>query len=604
LALILAIEPDRRQAAQLKVLVKNRLRADLILADTTELALEAIGDRIPDLVLVPALLSPEEDGALNQALRVIAHAAHVQTLTIPVFASGTTKAGPAKTGGLLSMLLPGKGEGAPEGCDPAVFGDQIAEYLAEARQARGFGDDEFEDEPPAPAAPKSFARVETFARPDSFQSAVEGFEDELASTDAAEPAPAFEREAPPQRVVREDETPRAGALSQPSIFREPEPEQPPSQPRERTSMFDSLFKRRERAPVAEPVESTWPVYQPQEETVEETPAAASDADNDWAPSADQAIGVDLPPADKGLPRSAASAPAFVERPDPAEEAVWAEQENDEEEATEPPATKWTPGPGAVPSSPRRVTEPAPADLLAEFTADLSATRLRPQQPPPEKPRAPSPKTKPPAAARPAAQPPQKPKPQPAPKVEPPPAPVERPPVAARSAPPAPKATPKQAAAPAAKAAPKQAASAVFKPKTERPEWSALIDSLRQDMERMRSERGGRPKSIEPVASPPPVVAQPAEPAPEPAPPAAAAIPAAKAAAPQDRAVKRPPERPVSPVSPASTVSTASTASTAKRPEKKPAPVQDEWGFFDPQQCGFAALLAKLDEITDNEEKPA
>jgi hypothetical protein len=34
-------------------------------------------------------------------------------------------------------------------------------------------------------------------------------------------------------------------------------------------------------------------------------------------------------------------------------------------------------------------------------------------------------------------------------------------------------------------------------------------------------------------------------------------------------------------------------------------VQDEWGFFDPQQCGFAALLAKLDEITEaNEEQPA
>jgi hypothetical protein len=25
-------------------------------------------------------------------------------------------------------------------------------------------------------------------------------------------------------------------------------------------------------------------------------------------------------------------------------------------------------------------------------------------------------------------------------------------------------------------------------------------------------------------------------------------------------------------------------------------VQDQWGLFDPEQCGFAALLAKLDEI--------
>ena len=32
-----------------------------------------------------------------------------------------------------------------------------------------------------------------------------------------------------------------------------------------------------------------------------------------------------------------------------------------------------------------------------------------------------------------------------------------------------------------------------------------------------------------------------------------------------------------------------------KPKKKP--VQDEWGFFDPSQCGFAALLDKLDEIT-------
>ena len=41
---------------------------------------------------------------------------------------------------------------------------------------------------------------------------------------------------------------------------------------------------------------------------------------------------------------------------------------------------------------------------------------------------------------------------------------------------------------------------------------------------------------------------------------------------------------------------APAPSLAKRfPERKP--IQDEWGFFDPTQCGFSALLAKLDEIT-------
>jgi hypothetical protein len=82
-------------------------------------------------------------------------------------------------------------------------------------------------------------------------------------------------------------------------------------------------------------------------------------------------------------------------------------------------------------------------------------------------------------------------------------------------------------------------------KSER-EWVALIESLRLDVERLRVERSEKPGR--------------------------------KAA-----------------------------ASDAGRPEKtdktdRPAkPVQDEWGFFDPQQCGFAALLAKLDEVTDSDD---
>jgi hypothetical protein len=78
-------------------------------------------------------------------------------------------------------------------------------------------------------------------------------------------------------------------------------------------------------------------------------------------------------------------------------------------------------------------------------------------------------------------------------------------------------------------------------KSER-EWVALIESLRHDVERLRVERAEKPGRK-----------------------AAAAV--AKAA----------------------------------RPVRAAKPVQDEWGFFDPQQCGFAALLAKLDEVTDSDD---
>src|SRR5712664_612290 len=127
--IILAIEPDRRQAAHLAGVVRQKVAAELILADTTEGALDAIGNRVPDMVLVPALLSPQDDAALAAALRVIAAAAHVRTLTIPVLGNGVKQ---TVTGGMLAKWR-GRGAASPEpdGCEPAVFGEQFATYLRE-----------------------------------------------------------------------------------------------------------------------------------------------------------------------------------------------------------------------------------------------------------------------------------------------------------------------------------------------------------------------------------------------------------------------------------------------------------------------------------------
>jgi hypothetical protein len=45
-----------------------------------------------------------------------------------------------------------------------------------------------------------------------------------------------------------------------------------------------------------------------------------------------------------------------------------------------------------------------------------------------------------------------------------------------------------------------------------------------------------------------------------------------------------------------------TAPPKKRAKAAPRPAQDEWGMFDPQQCGFAALLTKLDAMAEEEPK--
>jgi len=132
--LILAIEPDRRQANQLNAVVKGRLHADLVLADSAERALAALGDRVPDLILTSALLSPTDEVVLGERLRALnGVAAHVQTLTIPVLATPRPHV-LKRAGGMLSALRRGKQqqEEPPDGCDPTIFAAQCAEYLERA----------------------------------------------------------------------------------------------------------------------------------------------------------------------------------------------------------------------------------------------------------------------------------------------------------------------------------------------------------------------------------------------------------------------------------------------------------------------------------------
>src|SRR5262245_32858649 len=134
--LILAIEPDKKQASQLTAMVRGRLHAEFVLGDTAERALAALGQRVPDLILTSPLLSPKDEAALGERLRALdGAAAHVQTLTTPVLASpsGRGMLSGGRAGGMLSALRRDKGQSsAPSGCDPAVFAEQCREYLERA----------------------------------------------------------------------------------------------------------------------------------------------------------------------------------------------------------------------------------------------------------------------------------------------------------------------------------------------------------------------------------------------------------------------------------------------------------------------------------------
>ena len=83
--LILAIEPDGRQASRLTALAKSPLRAELLVAESTAKAFAALGNRKPDLVLTSLLLSPKDGNELAERLHELdAAGVQVQTLVIPV----------------------------------------------------------------------------------------------------------------------------------------------------------------------------------------------------------------------------------------------------------------------------------------------------------------------------------------------------------------------------------------------------------------------------------------------------------------------------------------------------------------------------------------
>jgi CheY-like chemotaxis protein len=130
--LVLAIEPDPRQATYISSIVKD-LGADLVLVECAADAVKALQTRAPDLVLVPALMSPADDAALVDALHAATTSAGGRILITPRFAASSGKR--SSGSGLITRWRQRrrKGPSAPEGCDPAVFAEQVVAYLQESR---------------------------------------------------------------------------------------------------------------------------------------------------------------------------------------------------------------------------------------------------------------------------------------------------------------------------------------------------------------------------------------------------------------------------------------------------------------------------------------
>ncbi len=137
-ALVLAIEPDLRQATILKRIIRDRVKAEFSVVESPDAALAAIGSRTPDVLLLSALLSPRDEDELMGHLRGLDGADHIQTHTIPQLA--TTDADQEQGGrrGLLGVFKRKKETPQPivSGCDPDLFAEEILTFIQRAAEKK------------------------------------------------------------------------------------------------------------------------------------------------------------------------------------------------------------------------------------------------------------------------------------------------------------------------------------------------------------------------------------------------------------------------------------------------------------------------------------
>jgi hypothetical protein len=189
---VLALEPDPKQAGALKLVVRDRVGAEFVHVESKDAAIEAIRARVPDLILLTALLSPRDEAEIADLIRELDGAEHTQTLAIPLLDLGTARAKTKKKRGLLSALTGGdEAPSGPAGCDPAIFAEEIANYLQQAEQAKA--DAALARERRGKKAPRSRKKKEAEAvSPVEDASSSSSYWSWDSETPAATPAQAFE----------------------------------------------------------------------------------------------------------------------------------------------------------------------------------------------------------------------------------------------------------------------------------------------------------------------------------------------------------------------------------------------------------------------------
>jgi hypothetical protein len=193
---ILVLESDPAQVETIRHIVCNVLGTELTIVDSFDDAFKALEVSTPDLVLLPALVSPAEEAKMMTFLRGHPRGAHIETLFTPVINRDKkdTSTG-ASTRGWLRWLSPRRASEAASIDDTTtLFTERLTWSLRNARERRRMCDE------PSPAVDN----VDTRNVPNEAVAPVSGNE-EIALEVVAEAIPdGAERPVASSPVSRED----------------------------------------------------------------------------------------------------------------------------------------------------------------------------------------------------------------------------------------------------------------------------------------------------------------------------------------------------------------------------------------------------------------
>lgn len=93
---VLALETDAGQEATLRQVVCGAVGARLRLVRSVDTAIQALRDETPDVILMPALVSPAEEAQLLDSLRSLPNGTYIEVLITPPLAAPVTADAPSR----------------------------------------------------------------------------------------------------------------------------------------------------------------------------------------------------------------------------------------------------------------------------------------------------------------------------------------------------------------------------------------------------------------------------------------------------------------------------------------------------------------------------